>query len=91
MQVVWQEADKTGSINVDEWWRGVEYKLLEAVVYKSAKAEPVLANEIAPWLPPSCRGTVINTEHLKSSMNDDIFNAHWVSKEASRADPKWCV
>lgn len=43
----------------------MELKVLEAVVYKNAKMDPVVAANIAPWIPPLCRGNVVNTEHMK--------------------------
>ncbi len=70
--MIWQDADTSGcSIDVDEWWKEVhvDAKILEAVIFKNARVEPVLANKIAPWIPPSCRGHVINTEQFKSSTN----------------------
>lgn len=71
--MIWQHKDDvTGSINVDEWWRNIESKLLEAVVFNSTRLEPLLATEITP---PSCRGKVINTEHLKQSKQQDNSSA----------------
>jgi hypothetical protein len=57
------------TVDIDVWWRAMELKMLEAVVYKDAKMEPVVAASIAPWIPPSCRGKVVNTEHMKSAKN----------------------
>ena len=54
------------TVDIDTWWRAMESKMLEAVVYKDAKMEPVVAASIAPWIPPLCRGNVVNTEHMKS-------------------------
>lgn len=74
-QVVWeQERDEhsvAGAVNIDEWWREIDSKILESVIFKSTRLEPVSATKIAPWIPPSCRGTVINTEHLKMSNQVD--------------------
>ncbi len=52
-------------IDVEAWWNNVDLKLIEGIVYKWSKVEPIVAEEIAPWLPPSCRGVVVNTEHKK--------------------------
>ena len=60
------EGKKSGTVDIDAWWRAMELKMLEAVVYKDAKMEPVVAANIAPWIPPLCRGNVVNTEHMKS-------------------------
>lgn len=66
--MIWQQQTHDREINtpcnIDEWWREVACKILEAIIFKSAKVEPVLAAKIAPWIPPSCRGNV-NTEHFK--------------------------
>ena len=59
-----REVENLG-VNVDEWWQQMELKVLEAVTYKDTKMEPVLAPSIAPWIPPSCRADVVNTEVLK--------------------------
>ena len=54
------------TVDIDTWWRAMESKMIEAAVYKDAKIEPIVAASIAPWIPPSCRGNVVNTEHRKS-------------------------
>lgn len=56
------KRDISGSVNIDKWWGEVDSKILEALVFRSARMEPILVSEIAPWLPPSCRGNVTNTE-----------------------------
>ena len=38
-------------------------------MYKDAKMEPIVAANIAPWIPPLCRGNVVNTEHNMKSKN----------------------
>lgn len=69
MQCVWSEsspADTTGAVDVDEWWKKIEYKIIEAAVYYTAPPIHLEANKIAPWIFPACRGiVVVNTEHLK--------------------------
>lgn len=58
-----------GAVNIDQWWGQIESKILEALIYKDATPEPILATSIAPWIPPSCRGHPVNTEFLKSGQN----------------------
>ena len=54
------------TVDIDTWWRAMESKMIEAAVYKDAKIEPIVAASIAPWIPPSCHGNMVNTEHRKS-------------------------
>lgn len=70
-QIKWHNTEDIRSeVDVDVWWRAIDSKLLEGVIFRSSTVEPIFADEIAPWLPPSCRGRVINTEHLKKSNKD---------------------
>ena len=65
----WETENKgLGEVEIEKWWDEMEMKILEAIVYKDANQEPVIATSIAPWIPPSCRANkIFNTEHLKSS------------------------
>ena len=56
-----------GRVDIDSWWRAM---------YMDAKIEPILAMSIAPWIPPSCRGNVVNTEHMKSSKSQAHSSAN---------------
>ena len=56
----------SGEVDVDSWWSFLERKILEGIAFKDIKEEKVVASCIAPWIPPACRGCVVNTEHLKS-------------------------
>ena len=63
-------GQEPGSVNITEWWRQMEMKVLEAVVFKDARIEPVSATRIAPWIAPSCRAdVVVNTEYLKNTQD----------------------
>lgn len=64
------QLQEPGSVNITEWWRQMEMKVLEAVVFKDARIEPVSAMRIAPWIAPSCRAdVVVNTEYLKNAQD----------------------
>ena len=45
--------------------------ILEAIVFKDCTPKAVYAPSIAPWIPPSCRGHVVNTEIFKLSSTHD--------------------
>ncbi len=69
-QVKWPEEDcgqpPNGTVDIDQWWGSLERNILEAVVFKAAMPESVLATKIAPWIPSACRSfTAYNTEHVK--------------------------
>ena len=75
--MIWEQPEaKVGPLDVDKWWREIESKILEAIVFKSTRVEPVVATRIAPWIPPSCRGEVVNTEYLKSSRQENDSTSH---------------
>ena len=70
--MIWQSDDDSGqepgSVNITEWWRQMEMKVLEAVTFKDTRIEPVLTMRNAPWIAPSCRAdVVVNTEYLKNT------------------------
>ena len=62
------DPSSPGVVNTEEWWDSLELKAVEGATYREVEMEPILATEIAPWIPPSCRGPVQhNTEHQKKS------------------------
>lgn len=44
--MIWKPSDDEEklpeTVDIDTWWRAMESKMLEAVVYKDAKMEPVV-------------------------------------------------
>jgi hypothetical protein len=83
MQIKWHdEAElslRSENVDISGWWKGMDSKLLEGVVFRSGTVEPIFAEDIAPWLPPACRGKVVNTEHKKRA-----------NKTASTGSPIGC-
>ena len=57
----------SGKVDVDGWWTFLEGTILEGIIFKDITEDKVIATCIAPWIPPACRGHVVNTEYLKSS------------------------
>ena len=50
------------------WWASLELSAIEAVIFKEAGSEPILATQIAPWIPPVCRSQLqLNSEFQKKS------------------------
>ena len=52
-------GQEPGSVNITEWWRQMEMKTLEVVVFKDARIEPVsISNENCPldssFMPSKC-------------------------------------
>ena len=71
LQITWPSecrADTTsGEVDVDSWWSHIESKILEGITFKDIQMEKLEASRIPPWIPPACRGRVVNTEHLKGN------------------------
>lgn len=55
----------TGEVDIDGWWQYLEEKMLEGIIFKDIELERVKVADMAPWIPPACRGHTVNTEHLK--------------------------
>ena len=43
--------------------------MIEGIAFKDIRQEKVKAIDIAPWIPPACRGRTVNTEYLKCTSN----------------------
>ena len=58
-------------VYVDEWWGSIDMRIVEGAAAVSHTKAPVFKVEnIAPWIPPSCRSkTVVNSEVQKGTMN----------------------
>lgn len=69
------KSSRSEQVDVDKWWRSIDSKLLEGVIFRSSTVEPIFAEDIAPWLPPACRGKVINTEYKKKATKDTSAGA----------------
>lgn len=83
----WDVKDRSGTVNIDEWWAQIEMKILEAAVYKDAKPEPVNATCIAPWIPPACRAkSIANTEFAKLSSNSGKTSLESIGHPKKLAD-----
>lgn len=70
IQLKWPEDSTliSGEVETEDWWSGLERSAIEAAIFKEAKLEPILATQIAPWIPPMCRGPVqLNSEFQKKS------------------------
>jgi len=76
-QIKWHNEAETSlrseQVDIDEWWKSIDSKLLEGVIYRSSIEEPIFAESIAPWIPPSCRGKVINTEYQKKGQQGCFY------------------
>ena len=64
----------SGLVDVESWWNYLEEKILEGLVFKDIKLEQVKATSIAPWMPPACRGRVVNTEFMKCTKSKQSSN-----------------
>ena len=63
-------------VDIDHWWSYLEEKVVEAVVFKAAEMEPIVATSIAPWIAPCARGLVTyNTEYLQGSTSSVVTSA----------------
>ena len=76
-QLFWpeQDANTSGHVNPEGWWSDLECSAVEAAVYRDVHMEPINATDIAPWIPPICRGPVmLNTEsHKKRAMGEKLI------------------
>ena len=43
--------------------------MIEGIAFKDITLEKLNVAEMAPWLPPACRGNTVNTEYLKCKKN----------------------
>ena len=69
-QLKWPKSSKqmSSQVDTDVWWSSLECTAIEAAVFEEAKLEPVLGTQIAPWIPPICRGSAqFNSEFKKKS------------------------
>lgn len=58
----------SGEVDVDGWWSYLERKIIEGIVFKDTEPEKVEALRIAPWIPPACRGHVVNTSVMHANI-----------------------
>lgn len=67
-------------VDVDEWWGSIDMRIVEGAAAASHTKAPVFKVEnIAPWIPPSCRSkTVVNSEVQKGTMYSTLFTTEYL-------------